>query len=648
MFIKTQVLQVDELLSVDDVTRERQLLLARAFRGSARPVIQFLSQLEDFQRGLFERRKLVLQTDYCVTLDRIPGSLHAEVAGNGAQIEEWTVLYNLTELRKVGKGKKSPVDTAFLARHAKVLVVDTRHFPRAFKAALLASFEDLDSALDGVLIKADNIHALGLVAATYSQRIGLIYIDPPFNTETHQFLYKDRFKDATWLTMMQNRLDLAKPLLKVDGSIYVHLDLNSNYLARFLLDALFGAEQLINEIIWRIGWVSGYKVKGARFVRNHETIFAYGGTDPYFNKAAARIPVIRHPKGSTDAETSAIAKKWGIQRKYEALKLVFYGNDGVVHKSGIDDDAEVEETGYYMEDTWNSNEYERLDSNKIKRNAAEYTPNGSAITQKPEALLQRIISVSSRPGDYVMDFFGGAGTTPAVAKKMGRKFLAVESAPYFETDMLWRLKKVISGHRVGISAKQQYDGGGFFKYQVLETYEDILEKVDLTRETIGDQLAEELGDEYVATELLRFETGPIPGLSPAAFADPLNYKTRSAALGLAQDVAVDFVESFNYLLGLQVRTVRAVSNGDRDYVGVRGDRNGAQCAVVWRRTDGLSDEQNLKEDAAFIETVLLPALGATQAAQLFVNGPCIARAHTGAESLEAEFTRLVNAPLPNA
>ena len=119
-----------------------------------------------------------------------------------------------------------------------------------------------------------------------------------------------------------------------------------------------------------------------------------------------------------------------------------------------------------------------MHSNKIKRNAKEYTPNGSEITQKPEQLLQRIISLTTNKNDIIFDFFSGSGTTIATAHKLGRKWIGVEMGKYYETDILFRMKQVLCAHGknepCGISKEVNWQGGGFFKYYELEQYEEAL------------------------------------------------------------------------------------------------------------------------------------------------------------------------------
>ena len=103
----------------------------------------------------------------------------------------------------------------------------------------------------------------------------MIYIDPPYNTGSDSFGYNDKFNRSAWLTFMKNRLEIAKRLLSVDGAIYVQLDYHQAHYAKVLMDEIFGEDNFQREIIWRIGWLSGYKTMDNNWIRNHDTILFY-------------------------------------------------------------------------------------------------------------------------------------------------------------------------------------------------------------------------------------------------------------------------------------------------------------------------------------------------------------------------------------
>ena len=625
----------NEVLNLDDLTAAGQDLAAgwfqtlRLVKSIGSQIIDFLAQIEGFQKILWEKRKFVTATHYCITMSNVGPAFYQDIIDNNPQWDEWLALHDIA-----GNDRSA----AFLAAHP-TLPLDTRHFDADFTNRLLASFDDLDEMTDGVLVHGENWQALQLMKEKYLGKIRCSYIDPPFNTEDSQFIFKDTYRNSTWLSFLHDRLQAGKSFSTNDGTHYLHLDHNSNFYGRFLTDAVFGHDCLLNEVTWRIGWVSGYKTAADRYVRNHETIFVCGSQpQPFFNKSKARITYQSFAENTIDQEIQNIKETWGIKAISPLrLKLVFKDANDNVYKTGL-----ITKAGHYnVEDTWNSNEYEDLHSNKIKRNAAEYTPNGSEITQKPEQLLQRVIEVSSEYGDIILDYFAGSGTTPAVAKKLGRKFLSVELGQYFYTDMLWRMKQVLFGREVGISRQTDYKGGGMFKYIALESYEDALDSIEFD-ETAGQlRLEERFGDEYLLKYMLRWETKGSPTLLNATeLTRPFQYKLRAHVNGEKRNRPVDLPETFNYLLGLNVRTRRAYDHAGRHYLVYRGETRehpGRRVAVIWRDTHGWTRD-DFARDRDFVSEQNL----AGDADTVYVNGrSCI----VGAQSIEPLFQARMFAPV---
>lgn len=259
------------------------------------------------------------------------------------------------------------------------------------------------------LIYGDNLHAMAALLAgdedtpSLRGKIDLIYIDPPFDSKAdyrtkvqlpgveieqrptviEQFAYSDTWSDGTasYLRMIVPRLILMRELLAESGSIYVHVDPTVGHYVKVVLDEIFGKQLFEREIIWRIGWISGYKSAASNWIRNHDNIFYYTKSgNPVFNKLY--IP---------------------------------YADDYVRR-----DGKKPEGAGYPIEDTWNCSEMDRLDSIQIMSFSREKV---GYDTQKNENLLARIISASSKENGLILDVFGGSGTTAAVAEKLGRRWI---------------------------------------------------------------------------------------------------------------------------------------------------------------------------------------------------------------------------------
>lgn len=283
---------------------------------------------------------------------------------------------------------------------------------------------------ENLIIKGNNLLAMHTLKTQFRGQVKLIYIDPPFNTQTDTFGYNDNFNHSTWLTFMKNRLEIARELLSSNGSIYVHLDFNEVHYCKVLMDEIFGRENFQREIIWRIGWVSGYKTAAKNWIRNHDTILFYTKSDLSFNKEYIPYP------------------------------------DGYVRRDGNPPEGQ----GYAIEDTWNCSELDRLDSIQIKSFDQEKT---GFLTQKNEALLGRIIYSATNEGDIVLDFCSGSGTTGATAHKMNRQYIMVEQMEEQVEIIIDRMKNVINGDSKGISKSANWQGGGEFIYCELMKYNEV-------------------------------------------------------------------------------------------------------------------------------------------------------------------------------
>jgi adenine-specific DNA-methyltransferase len=328
-----------------------------------------------------------------------------------------------------------------------------------------------DVIRENLIIKGNNLLALHSLKKEFGGKVKLIYIDPPYNTD-NTFAYNDSFDHSTWLVFMKNRLEIAKQLLTNDGSIYVNIDYNEVHYLKILMDEVFGRNNFQREIIWRIGWLSGYKTIAKNYIRNHDTILFYT-KDPnnfVFNKA------YNTKKDFTDRFNTDNKKE--ILEKLKQLKLN--------KKESEDFFRYISEIGlpekYPLEDTWNSSVYDKLNSIAVVSYSGEKVSKMLGVNeikgQKSEKLLQRIIEVSTNEGDIVLDYHIGTGTTCAVAHKLNRRYVGIEQMEYIENTAIARLKEVLKGEGVGISKDVEWKGGGDFVYCELAKYnEEFVEKM---------------------------------------------------------------------------------------------------------------------------------------------------------------------------
>jgi adenine-specific DNA-methyltransferase len=626
-FIKSECLLLDELLAQDENLTHQHILRARVVRDIGHKIIDFLAQVEDFQKRLFEKKKFVIRTEYCLTIDRVPEALWDEVLQNEAQLDEWRELYGV-----------NPQPTKEFLRQHPTLVVDTRHFSEDFKWRLLAHFDDLDKDLDGVLIKSENFQALNLLLEKYRGKVKCVYIDPPFNTGTNEFLYKNNYLDSSWITMLYDRLLLGKSFLSNSGGIYFRIDYHGDHYAHHLLDIIFGKENLRNELI--VKRTKTLKGEAKRFHVATDTVFLYALDEAYFDfkgfKKKKEKPewVRMHLPGTV---------KKNPERVFFGKKLLPPpGRKWVLSQEAID--KAIAEGRIKWDDQLNEplflTEYEGIGSDWTD------IPGYSAIwdftTENSEELLHRAIATITVDKEWVMDYFLGSGTTTAVAQKMGRRWIGVESGEHFETHVLPRMKKVLFGEQSGISMQLDWRGGGFFKYLYLEQYEDTLNNLELPREQEGQLALERFGDEYLLRYMLDFETQGSPSLlNLEQFQDPFAYKLKVQEGDEIRERVVDLVETFNYLLGIHVKKMRQFQDNGRLYRAVLGEKDGKRIVIVWRPLKGLNgDTAALRRDQQFIQSTVLPALlgEGKKPDRLLVNGICYA---PDAEPIEPEFKRLM-------
>ncbi|GAA9184859.1 site-specific DNA-methyltransferase [Helicobacter pylori] len=342
---------------------------------------------------------------------------------------------------------------------------------------------DLESALKdkntNYLIKGNNLIALHSLKKKFAKQVKCIYIDPPYNTGNDSFNYNDNFNHSSWLVFMKNRLEIAREFLSDDGSIYINLDYNEVHYCKVLMDEIFKRENFRSEIIWRMGFLSGYKTAAKKYIRNHDTILFYSKSDNYlFNKTY--IENKDFLQLLTKNEVQNAFKKFSFPQEKVDDFLTFINHENRGEK-------------YPLEDTWNSNKWDKLNSIAIDSSVSRVDEtividDENFKGQKPESLIQRILEVSTNENDLVLDFFAGSGTTCAVAHKMKRRYIGIEQMDYIETITKERLKKVIGGEQGGISKKCDFKGGGSFVYAELKEVNLEVKKQILNAKSKGECL----------------------------------------------------------------------------------------------------------------------------------------------------------------
>ena len=254
-YIKNEVLPLSSLIFTDANFQENQLEkvnwieTAKLVHRIAIQIIDFLSHIEEFQKKLWLKKKFVLSTDYCLTLDRVPEEFYSEIVQNTDQLNEWKNLFAIHEIDNnlINTDYTEPLSVDFQKENPN-LVLDTCHFDSDFKDRLLSHFNNLDNETDGLLIHGDNFQGLNLLAEKYRESLKTIYIDPPYNTDASAILYKNNYKDSSWMSLMADRISASQGLLADNGIFCAAIDDVEAANLRQLLQHLFGKENELGTV----------------------------------------------------------------------------------------------------------------------------------------------------------------------------------------------------------------------------------------------------------------------------------------------------------------------------------------------------------------------------------------------------------------
>ena len=705
-YLKNEVLNLEEMETAGERLSEGWFQLLRLIKRVGAHIIEFLAQIEEFQKMLWEKRKFVTETFYCITVGNIPEAFYPEIAACEAQWDEWKELFHIDEeqadLFTSGKSRKDR-RVAFLKAHP-TLVLDTKHFERDFVDRVLASFDDLDGMTDGLLVHAENWQALNLLQEKYRERVKCIYIDPPYNTAAAPILYKNDYKESSWFSLMADRSRICSNLLEHSGIISVAIDDQEVLGLRFILSGLF--EQELGIAVVRSN-PAGRKTKG-KLAPAHEYALFYGKTEEaapsYLDVTEERLK--RFPKQDEHGSYAwANFIRSGSHDKREDRPRLFYPifvsaddriripemqwNDATQSYNLLEQPRPGEKIVYpivrqgnkNIEKNWQRG-HERvkreIENYRVRRQEdgtinidfktyldeeslpttwwddKEYaSANYGALElkslfgeksfdfSKSVALVRDSILTSGgrQKSGTCLDFFAGSGTTAHAVINLNRedggrrKFILVEMAQYFDTVLLPRIKKVTftpewkdGKPKRMATAEEAERSPRIVKVIRLESYEDALN--NLTFDDANSQQAQELfRDDYLLKYMLKWETKHSETLlNIEKLARPFSYKLHIHADGQTREKAVDVPETFNYLLGLEVRTRKVYWNDEcgmmndesrgRKYLVYRGKtRDNRQVTVIWRETAGWTKD-DLERDKKFVTEQSL-----TEGAdEVFVNG----------------------------
>ena len=650
-YIKNEVLHIDDL---DPQHINSQLSIVKAIKQVGQKIIQMLAQLENFQKKLWLKKKFVVQSDYCITLDRVPEKLYPEIIANETQRKEWVSLFAIDDIKGdlMKEGYSEPLTIEFLKQNP-YLVLDTAFFDSKFKHKLIASMENIDEQMNGLLINSENFQALQLLKYKYANEAKCVYIDPPYNTGDDDFAYKDSLKESSWLTFMHNRIEETAPYYKAGGTFAASIDINEVDHLTELLDIFIGKENRKANITVRRASLTGAKVINPGPVNISENVLFYNnGKAKWDPKNAYRERDYDDRYGSFILNPEDHYEKWQFCTVLDAFSDYKGINKSKLRKE-LGDKYADELLDFVVKNAGSIVQFATLDENSIGSTAVEmkhlsiknpekifhikreeandyYILKGKIILfykdrlkwmgdglvpveqisdiwddvlpndlhneggvelkkgKKPEKLINRIFEASTNEGDLILDYFAGSATSGAVAIKSKRRFINIEANEYFDDIPLRRLKNTLFGDKSGVSNLYQWKGGGCFKYIRLEQYEDTLNNLEIKKQELEFQ-PKEFQESYMLSYLLDTETRDSL-LNLKMFENPFEMTLKTTKDNELVETKVDMVETFNYLIGLNVETEDWYQDDNICVVQGKTHREGLKTLVIWRNCNIVDNE----------------------------------------------------------
>ncbi|PNU19096.1 hypothetical protein C2E25_14265 [Geothermobacter hydrogeniphilus] len=586
------------------------VLIARAFNQVADRLIAFLSAIEEFQKGLFELKKKVVDTHYLISVGKIPEAFHERVFACEAQREEWREVF-----------KVDITDAAQLAEHP-TLVVDTSLYLKTdpdFQDDLLSlpEFDNLDEQTDGLLINSENWQALNLLQEKFREQIKCIYIDPPYNTGGDGFLYKDSFRHSSWASMMFDRLQLASFFLDMSGLILCSINEKEQMRLQEVLSILF-RKGAAAPFVWKRK--AGGGDDSETHVIEHEYIF------PAFkNIEQVLVNRIEH-------ESAAMTAKYNRSENGRRYYLERLDKTSLSYSESMDFPIEAPDGKLLYPPQpspdrrttiwrWSKDKVEKerdqLIFNKDKKgNWQIYTktwePDQRGVTPrsllvdakrygrnrdgtqdlarilgpklfknpKPVKLISELLDMSTAKHDFVVDFFAGSGTTgqAVLSKKDPRRFILIEMGKYFESILKPRVKRAVySTHWKDCIPASNDVQLRCIKVQILEQYEDLLDNLV----PVWDEAT--LPKQVPVSYLFRPEQNQL-----ATTLDLARPFSQTLRIGKAREVkTIDLMETWCYLQGYWVKSRRLYREFDRPYLAVETTHG---TLVVFRDIDDAEDD----------------------------------------------------------
>lgn len=641
-YIKNEILVIDDIDARTPDEFLKHLTVIKAIKMVGMKLITFLASLENYQKRLWLKKKFVVESNYCITLDRVPESLYTEIAANDAQREEWVRLFAIDEIKpnlQHTTAYSNPLTIDFLKENP-FLVLDTKFFTTDFKHKLLAAIDNIDEQCDGLLINSENFQALNFISDKFIHKINYIYIDPPYNTDSAPILYKNGYKDSSWNSLIKDRINIANKLIKNTATITVAIDHAELYNLGKILDDIYGVENRIAIVAVQ------HNPKGRNqavfFSENIEYMLEYAIN---INQAEYNNVAISDDVLNTFTESDEHGKyRWENfvrarnNRKKELRPDNWYplyvSEDlSVIQSAKFPASIEVWPKVSSGEFTWKNIKetfdelnqkhyfkaikdgnliqiYHKYYENEVLKNIwidkkyqSEF--NGTNLLKSmfgqcdlfsfPKSIfaVQDSIKIAAHKNDIILDYFAGSGTTAHAVINLNRenggnrKYILCEMGEYFDTVTKPRIQKVIYSKDWKDGKPVSREGSSHcFKYIRLEQYEDTLNNLTLQPANINKENVGFYGG-YILGYMLDIETRDSL-FNMKWFRNPWDMKLRITRQNETREENIDVIETFNYLIGMNVRSI---TYPKKDICTVEGvTRRGESTLVIWRNCDTIDNK----------------------------------------------------------
>ena len=639
-FIKSEVLLLDDIDDVAFSVTEQHLRKIKIIRAISKKIIRMLAQLEEFQKKIWRKKKFVVNCGYCISICKLPEKLMNKVMASDSQWGYWL------DQNMIAKDELENKERCL--RNHPYLVVDTLFYDDEFKLEVEKNLDNVDQCIDGLLLRSENYQANNFLEKKYRDKVDLAYLDPPYNTDATPILYKNGYKESSWISLMGDRIKQVANLVSQDRAIAFAIDDTEQAILKTLINGILPQKEIHQCIIEHYpgsgtgrtnvsrtheyclfaiddesdvlrgeAVEDGERIRGFRRAGTGDNNFRVGNpgrpesfyailvnTETFEVVAAEPPPKIgdKYPLGPTKEGHKRIYPI-GEDGSERVWTLSYVGvNEAIADGRIISSEKFVIKRIYHdkerrllLPSIWQGSEFNAT-SNGTNLLTDMFGVSGLFSYPKAIGTLKKVIdAVTFDFGDAcILDCFGGSGTTAHAIIERNRelsrkdKYILIEMGKHSDSITKLRIQKAAQATRWSSGVPLDQNGSEhLLKYLELESYEDALNNLNIISNNSSKDILkgnQNLKEDYMLGYWLDVETADSPSLlNIEQFEDPFNYKLNigSGSVGATKATTVDLVETFNYLIGLTVKTIDVIK-GFKLVTGT--SPKGDSVLVVWRNT----------------------------------------------------------------